>query len=308
MEAVRYAIVLFALGASAMVRAAEPTCVLSSLPPSVYLITEPREGGAPGSSSILEVSRNNKGMVALFSSRAVAEAFLNAMTEAQRGKRVASAFPKSFAREFQKHGASLILDPLTMGQGGTPIAADAEREPEAKDNPELTSICDEDQADRRCESGKSIDWKVVGPRDSKRLARVKELYRDGNVVTGPDYFRAALVLQHGAGPDNYLLAHEFAVVSIAKGDAGNAAWLAAASEDRFLLSIGRKQRFGTQLSDPIVVDGCITDRLREDLGIPSLVEEQEQAQRSNPRRLPNQSSQLTTPSVMPPAGSEARQP
>ena len=34
------------------------------------------------------------------------------------------------------------------------------------------------------------------------------------------------------------------------------------------MAIGRNQRFGTQLSDPIIVDGCITDHLREELGVP----------------------------------------
>jgi len=34
-----------------------------------------------------------------------------------------------------------------------------------KDNAELTRLMDEDQADRTPPAGKSIDWKVVSPRD-----------------------------------------------------------------------------------------------------------------------------------------------
>jgi hypothetical protein len=44
-----------------------------------------------------------------------------------------------------------------------------------------------------------------------------------------------------------LLAHEFCVVAIMKGkNDRETAWLAASAEDRFLMNIGRPQRFGTQ--------------------------------------------------------------
>ena len=64
-------IFLIALGAT---YAADLTCSLSSLPPTVYLITSPLEGAASGTSSVLEVPRNDKKMLALFSSRESAEA------------------------------------------------------------------------------------------------------------------------------------------------------------------------------------------------------------------------------------------
>jgi hypothetical protein len=46
-------------------------------------------------------------------------------------------------------------------------------------------------------------------------------------------------------PDDYLLAHELCVVAIGKGEK-RARWLAAASEDRFLMALKRPQRFATQ--------------------------------------------------------------
>jgi hypothetical protein len=121
------------------------------------------------------------------------------------------------------------------------------------------------------------------------------LYREGKLVTGPDYLNAALVLQHGRAPEDFLLAHEFAVVAIGKGQASFASWLAAASEDRFLMTIGRKQRFGTQLTDPIVVDGDITDHLREALDVPPLAEAEEHAKSLNPKPGPNQAAPSTPP-------------
>lgn len=54
-----------------------------------------------------------------------------------------------------------------------------------------------------------------------------------------------MVLQHASRPEDYLLAHEFCVVALAKGEK-SARWLAAATEDRFLMNLKRPQRFGTQ--------------------------------------------------------------
>jgi len=142
---------------------------------------------------------------------------------------------------------------------------------------EVSRICAEDQADRSPPPGQAIDWTVVGPRDAARLARVKELYRSGALVTGKDFHDAALVLQHGPEPEDYLLAHELCVVAISKGEL-DALWLCAASEDRFLMNLDRPQRFATQYrsggpDEPMslyeVGDG-VTDGLREAFRCPSL--------------------------------------
>ncbi|HKO61752.1 MAG TPA: hypothetical protein VJV03_11375 [Pyrinomonadaceae bacterium] len=120
------------------------------------------------------------------------------------------------------------------------------------DNAELLRMHNEDQADRSPADGKAIDWSTVAPRDKARLARTKELYHENQLTTANDYYHAALILQHGTVPEDFLLAHEFCVVAISKGkNDKHTRWLAAASEDRFLMNIGRPQRFGTQyLSAP----------------------------------------------------------
>src|SRR6516225_7563486 len=89
--------------------------------------------------------------------------------------------------------------------------------PVQRDNDELAKLYDEDQADRMPKGGKPIDWTVVGPRDRRREDRVKTLYTADQIRTGKDYERAAMVLQHAAKPEGYLLAHEFCVVALAKG-------------------------------------------------------------------------------------------
>jgi hypothetical protein len=88
-----------------------------------------------------------------------------------------------------------------------------------------------------------------------------------------------MVLQHAPAPEDYLLAHELCIVGISKGEE-RAKWLAAASEDRFLMSIGRPQRFGTQYRKErpeapfqlYQVDPGVTDELRRAFNVPSLAE------------------------------------
>ena len=145
------------------------------------------------------------------------------------------------------------------------------------DNAELRRLRDEDQADR---APKSIDWTVVGARDRARLARVKELYRAGEMNTANDYYHGALVLQHGEAPEDVLLAHEFCVAAMVLGKNDRAtSSLAAAAEDRFLMNIGRPQRFGTQFrsegAGPLrlySVGEGVTDELRRVMSVPPLAE------------------------------------
>jgi hypothetical protein len=160
--------------------------------------------------------------------------------------------------------------------GGTPPAAD---------NIELTRMFQEDQGDRQ-PGLHGIDWSVVKPRDDARLARARELYEAGALRTGADWWHAAMILQHSSEADDYLLAHEMSVAAAIKGEK-NGPWLAAASEDRFLMKIGRKQRFGTQYepSDEAgkfrlaATDPGVTDQLRAALNAPSLAEAKATASR-----------------------------
>ncbi len=151
-----------------------------------------------------------------------------------------------------------------------PVQAQSPANQGVKDNEELKRLSDEDQSDRTPPEGKSIDWATVSPRDKARLKRVKQLYTQNLLHTADDYDRAAIVLQHGEVPEDFLLAHEFWVVAISKGkNDKDTLSMAAASEDRFLMNIGRPQRFGTQLrsegNGPIqlyLVDPGVSDELR----------------------------------------------
>jgi hypothetical protein len=87
-------------------------------------------------------------------------------------------------------------------------------------------------------------------------------------------------LQHGREPEDFLLAHELCVVAIVLGkNDKETRWLAAASEDRFMVHIDRPQRFGTQFHSDSGgpwklhnVDPTLPDEIRTLLGTGSLAE------------------------------------
>jgi len=159
---------------------------------------------------------------------------------------------------------------------------------------ELARMFAEDQGDRIPQPAGPIDWDVVGPRDSVRLARVKQMCRSQRLSTGMDHYHAAMILQHAHEPDDYLLAHELCIVAVGKG-VEQAKWLAAASEDRYLMNIGRPQRFGTQYR----IDGTdgkwslydigegVTDGVRRGFNVPPLYEAQEYAEKMNAEMPPS---------------------
>ncbi len=135
--------------------------------------------------------------------------------------------------------------------------------PANADNPELKTLFLDDQHDRGVEPFTTLDehGKRVGPkkpwpvqpmetmekRDRERRNRVHQLLDAGSVKTDQDYWFAALIFQHGEKPEDYLLAHVLALTAAYKGNR-NGRWLAAASLDRYLLSISQKQVYGTQFT------------------------------------------------------------
>jgi len=181
---------------------------------------------------------------------------------------------------------------ITLEREGPPAIPVPEAEkPRASimtDEKELCLMYFEDQADRKPKDGAAIDWDVVAPRDEARLARVKELYQGGAIQKGMDCYYAAMILQHSTETEDYLLAHELCVAAISMG-VNEAKWLAAASEDRYLLSIGRPQRFGTQYRGDgpggawqlCEVASGLVDALRLTFNVPPLSEAEARVDKMN---------------------------
>ena len=133
----------------------------------------------------------------------------------------------------------------------------------------------------------SADWHrteklgEIRKQEDERHAATARLLATGGLHTGKDYEEAALIFQHGTTADDYLLAHTLALAALAKGDA-SAAWIAAATLDRYLQTIGKPQIYGTQYqvkdgkpaaAEPFRRD-LVPDALRHQIGVPSIADQE----------------------------------
>lgn len=116
-----------------------------------------------------------------------------------------------------------------------------------KDNPILKKFFLEDQNDRRdiANPNPRKTWEAVTADDLKRRKKVQLLLDKGTIKTAEDYYRAAMIFQHGTKSDEYRLAKDLAEKSVNMGNE-EARWLYAATTDRLLCALGKKQKFGTQ--------------------------------------------------------------
>lgn len=147
-----------------------------------------------------------------------------------------------------------------------------------------------DQDERRGIMKKSkSEWDQMAQHDVARRKRALEIYRSGSLKTGGDFFDAALILQHGDKPDDYLLAHVLCTIAIAKGNNADARWLSAATLDRYLQAIQQKQIFGTQYegdekkgySNGPYNSGLLTDSVRRALEVPTLEQQKRDVENLN---------------------------
>jgi hypothetical protein len=139
---------------------------------------------------------------------------------------------------------------------------------------EMKRIFDEDQQVRQ--AGFKVDWVAVNKSDAERRAATSRLLTNGVLHTGEDFVWAAFVFQHGATPNDYLLAHTLAMIAVKKGRE-DALWIATATLDRYLQSVHQSQIYGTQFrtvdKEPTTQDPydrtLVSDALRRELGVPT---------------------------------------
>lgn len=155
--------------------------------------------------------------------------------------------------------------------------------------PEMTAIYDADQAARK--NWEKTDWKAVQVADRARRLRTQALLDAGRLRSGDDFYHAAFVFQHGDAPEDYLKAHALAVIAAARGKPA-ATWIAAATLDRYLQSIGQPQIYGTQFSKPGEAwtqapyrRDLLSDALRAASRVPPLAEQEAQRLEYEKRRL-----------------------
>ena len=158
------------------------------------------------------------------------------------------------------------------------------------DNEEMSRLFDADQAARKNLKPEMLTDQDFVTRfvraDVERRATAKTLLQNGGLKTAQDFYGAAFIFQHGNSPDDYLLAHSLALAAVSLGKA-DAAWIAAATLDRFLQKVDHSQIYGTQFSSspqtgPTMEPydrALIPDTLRSALGVPIQSEQDKRLER-----------------------------
>ena len=171
-----------------------------------------------------------------------------------------------------------ILALLLCGAPAVGAAGEKELGTSPSSSAEMTVIFEADQASRK---DPEIDWVKVHEDDQQRRLQTQVLLDDGKLSSGEDFYHAAFVFQHGDLPEDCLKAHALAVIAAARGKS-EAAWIAAATLDRYLVRIGQPQIYGTQYQrhdgkkwtqEPYRSD-LLSDALREASGVPSIHQQQ----------------------------------
>ncbi|MDZ4838026.1 MAG: hypothetical protein SGJ27_29940 [Candidatus Melainabacteria bacterium] len=165
---------------------------------------------------------------------------------------------------------------------------------EVVETSELQIMFDQDQKDR-VDVGphpKPEQWRKVSANDKTHHAKVLELLQQDKVKTADDFYYAAMIMQHGDSPKDYMLAHILAMAAAQKGNK-QAVWLSAASFDRLMMSAKQPQIFGTQYfgsqDEPLEVNqpfdsSLVTDSLRKVFNVPTLKENEERVKMLNRNR------------------------
>ncbi|WP_312221028.1 hypothetical protein [Brevundimonas sp.] len=174
-----------------------------------------------------------------------------------------------------KHLIPLLAAALLLSGCGPEGRADNPSAARA-DNPALNAMFN---ADQKARQDNHLDL-LESMADAERLAEAKAMLDRGEIRSGVDYFRAAFIFHHSREADDILKAHVLATAALAQGHQ-DAAWIAAASLDRYLQATERPQIYGTQF----VQTGAETtrgafdpdfmpDSLRRDTRVPPLAEQQ----------------------------------
>lgn len=147
-----------------------------------------------------------------------------------------------------------------------------------EENLELKKLYEEDITGNR-----SIDWNdktrvaKLNSADLQRREKVSKMLEHGELTIASDYHHAALIFQHGDITSDYEMANNLAKKAMEMGDE-RSKWLYAATLDRFLLSSGKAQKYGTQfitnaegkieVAKPL--DKNVTDAERAKFNVPPL--------------------------------------
>jgi len=131
-------------------------------------------------------------------------------------------------------------------------------------------------------------WKRIFTEDHQRQVEVMHYLQAGVVNSAEDLYHAAMIFQHGNCPEHFKLANLLAKMAIENGS-DRARWLYAATLDRYLMSEGRPQQFGTQFVtigktgtwELYDFDPATTDEERARYNVPPLAVQKQKLEKMN---------------------------
>lgn len=139
----------------------------------------------------------------------------------------------------------------------------------AKNNQKLKKLFYQDLQDRENGAEKFQNKPhELAKKDAARINQAIELLANKELKTATDYFRAAVIFQHGTSLNHLRQAQKCAEMAKKLGHQ-QGAWLYAAATDRILMWQGKKQKFGTQFYEKdgtwqlYPIDGSIDDQTRK---------------------------------------------
>jgi hypothetical protein len=270
-----------------------------------YLVLELHQSGTQLTGTLSRPLHSSLGsMISNISSESITETVANAVVVADHLHFIATN--TSDAQDKDEYDLKLLspieaslqitgipIDPWTLDRvSASPrltVAQDWEpgrtysAEDVTKSNPEMQRIYDEDQKPRQSLNMTHADWATINKQDEERRSQVRDLLARNVLHSGKDFEQAAFIFQHGAGPNDYLLAHTLAMISVARGNA-SALWIATATLDRYLNATKQPQIYGTQFhktkETPWTQEPydrtVISDALRRQLGVPSQAAQEKQ--------------------------------
>jgi hypothetical protein len=147
-----------------------------------------------------------------------------------------------------------------------------------KMNKKLKKIFEDDQNDRK-NLAILQNPVVLNNHDNDRKRLVQSMIKDGSIMSGQDYYHAAMIFQHGQSIRDSERAVAFSKKAI-ELKFKKARSLYASCVDRLLTKQGKKQKFGTQYRkinsespwELMPLDGTVTDEDRALYDIKSLEE------------------------------------
>lgn len=129
---------------------------------------------------------------------------------------------------------------------------------------ELKELAELDQKDRENFENMSEEEQIdLMNKDLVRRKRVGEIFGEGCFKTPDDFMSAALIYQHGDTTDHYYQAFIWSMRAVQLGDKTQTSFVALAI-DRYLLSTGKKQLFGSQAFASTATSWCFCMRPVED--------------------------------------------